>query len=89
MQVTCPRGCHQNTNWSYSIEHREFCDDGEIFVGVWGETCDQCGDHVQKIDREAERDYRRSVTKYYLRLGITVALGAVIGTSIGRLLFGH
>ena len=78
MQITCPNGCHLKPNWSYSLERREFYEDGEIFEGCWGETCDKCGEHVVEVDPEAEKDYRR----YELREQARFILWIIVLASI-------
>jgi hypothetical protein len=60
---TCPAGCHQNPNWSYSMDWSKFDEDDEIF----GPLCDQCGAHVLPGDLEAEEDYPRHQVRQYLR----------------------
>jgi len=80
---TCPIGCHQDPNWSYSLERRDLFEDGEIFEGIWGETCDQCGEHVQEIDPEAERDYRRYQVREHFRFILwVIVLASVAAVAI-------
>jgi len=83
LQIICPKGCHQKPNWSYSVERREFVEGGEIFEGIWGETCDQCGEHVHEVDPEAERDYRRYQVREQLRFILClIVLASVAAVAI-------
>jgi len=83
MQITCPKGCHQKPDWSYSVERREFFEGGEIFEGIWGETCDQCGEHVLEIDPEAEKDYRRFEVREQIRFILwVIALASIAAVAL-------
>ena len=78
MQITCPKGCHHKSNWSYSLEGHECYEDGEVIEYILGETCDKCGSEVCIFDPEAERDYRRYRVRQLLRFLLWVIVWASV-----------
>ena len=75
----CPRGCHLDADWSFTLLKEERHEEGMTFEVCIGEFCDFCGAEVRTFDPAAERDERRSVL---IRACRFVLVGVAIGTAL-------